>query len=60
MVDSSNSIGVGLYLGKQICQKYGGDLDFVSQKNEGTTFVFTQELLVLEEEIPNSARQNAM
>ena len=59
MVDSSNSIGVGLYLGKQICQKYGGDLDFVSQRNVGTTFAFTQELMILEDQIPNSVRKKA-
>lgn len=42
-LDNDETIGLGLYVSKQIVLKYKGDLDFITEKGTGTTFIFTFE-----------------
>ena len=37
-------MGLGLYLSRQISKIYGGDLDFISEHRNGSTFFFTMNL----------------
>ena len=37
-------LGFGLLLSKQISEKYGGKLEFVSEYNVGSTFAFSFEI----------------
>ena len=39
--DSAKSIGLGLNISRQIVSKCGGQLDFVSIENKGSTFIAT-------------------
>ena len=41
--NNDEHIGLGLSISKQIAHYYGGDLDFVSEPNEGSTFIFSIE-----------------
>ena len=37
-------LGFGLLLSKQILEKYGGRLEFVSENNVGSTFAFSFDI----------------
>lgn len=41
--NNEEHIGLGLSISKQIAHYYGGDLDFVSEPYEGSTFFFSIE-----------------
>tara|TARA_B110000285_G_C14529912_1_gene340309 strand:- start:90 stop:245 length:156 start_codon:yes stop_codon:yes gene_type:complete len=39
-----NGIGLGLMISKLIVEKFDGKIHFKSEKNEGSTFIFTFKL----------------
>ena len=39
-----NGIGLGLMISKLIVEKFDGQIQFVSEKNQGSTFTFTFKL----------------
>ena len=41
--NNEEHIGLGLSISKQIANHYGGDVDFVSEPNVGSTFFFSIE-----------------
>ena len=43
-------IGLGLSISKQIANQYSGDIDFVSRPNEGSTFFFSIEAFLADDE----------
>ena len=49
----SNQMGIDLYISKQIVLKFGGELDFISTQNKGSTFIFSFDMEVdnLEQQI---------
>ena len=54
-LDNDDTIGLGLYVSKQIVLKYKGDLDFITEKGTGTTFIFTFEAKEHEPTISNTS-----
>ena len=42
-LSDGNQIGLGLFVSKQIVMSYGGQLDFFSNQEEGSTFIFSFE-----------------
>ena len=43
---NTQGIGLGLHISKKICQEFGGEINFVSQWGQGTSFTF---LIALEQ-----------
>ena len=39
-------MGIDLYISKQIVLKFGGELDFISTQNKGSTFIFSFDMEV--------------
>lgn len=37
---NTQGIGLGLHISKIICQQFGGDINFMSQWGQGTSFTF--------------------
>jgi len=46
-----NGIGLGLCISKQIVEKFNGIIDFLSKYKVSTTFFFTFDILVYDEEV---------
>lgn len=44
MLSEKNQMGLDLFISKQIVMKFGGDLDFISATNKGSTFIFTFDM----------------
>ena len=44
VLSNGKHIGLGLYISRQISKIYGGDLDFISEHHKGSTFFFTMNL----------------
>ena len=40
-MSDGSEIGLGLFISKQIVELYGGNIDFYSEPNKGSTFIFT-------------------
>ena len=40
-MSDGSQIGLGLFISKQIVEQYGGSIDFYSEYNKGSTFIFT-------------------
>ena len=49
----TGKVGLGLFISKHITEKFGGDLNFVSTPNEGSTFIFSFNVKVDEEAYKN-------
>ena len=51
---NTKGIGLGLHISKQIVQEFGGDIDFVSKWQVGTTFTF---VIALDQQNQDSKHQ---
>ena len=42
MLDGNRGkVGLGLYISRSIAEKFGGNLNFVSEPNQGSTFIYS-------------------
>ena len=56
--NNPSGIGLGLCICKQLVNKFGGQINFISKFTQGTTFYFTFETLkCLEQEYSESLEQ---
>ena len=56
-ISESNQMGIDLFISKQIVMKFGGELDFISTWNKGSTFIFSfdMEVDMLEQQIEDKS-----
>lgn len=47
---TSARVGLGLFISMQLVKSYGGHLDFISEPNKGSTFIFTFNLEIAPDE----------
>mgnify|MGYP002633620953 CR=1 FL=1 len=50
MEPDTEKIGLGLYVSRSIIHENQGELDFISSKNYGTTFIFTFKIQIVDAE----------
>ena len=58
-LSSGKHIGLGLYVSKQIVMSFNGQLDFISEWQNGSTFIFSFEVEIddQEEQIENKTAE---
>ena len=54
----SARVGLGLFISMQLVKSFGGHLDFISQPNKGSTFIFTFNLEIAPNEVVPSVKSS--
>ena len=50
LLSDGKQMGLGLYISKQIVMKFNGDIDFISENQKGSTFLFSMDMEFDEDE----------